>query len=333
MKNPYLLAAMVALSGCAATPSLEYRTPGPDRDGFMKFTLPQSSVVLANQPGGITAIAVPDDDYEGAESHSLMADAQWSVWTSSTITKWEFTDGQNVVKAIATSAESNVAKIINLAADAGAFAASTAAGMAFNNDIIDPFTDHLGNARALPIGSTVDCKLRHNPGWACSIAIGRHPAWVIPYAEFRDLALNGDARKMFPSSACVPARIRLLAPANMTQSDAGLPAKPGDEAATTVTVRPDGTLSRVGAGQVKARPDHATQPAATAPRQELTFSVELADPAFVNLTRLRSGGELQASGPCRFNVTNDKAGSNFDTDAFKSALALAKSLKAAHRKP
>lgn len=302
MRKPYLLAAMVALSGCAATPNLEYRVPGPDRDGFMKFTLPQASIVLANQPLGITAFAVPDDDYAGAQEHSLMADAQWSLWTSSTITKWEFTEGQNVVKAIATSAASNVAKIADIAAGVGVFAASTAAGMTFNNDIIDPFTDNLGNARPLPIDRTVDCNLRRNPLWSCSIAIGRHPAWVIPYAEFRDLALNGAARKVFPSSACVPARITLLGPASL----------PGSGAA-----------------------DHATarQPAATAQRQEFIFSVELADPAFVNLTRLRSGGELQASGPCRFNVTNDKAGNNFDTDAFKGALALAKSLKAARKKP
>ena len=332
MRKQYLLAAMLALSGCAATPNLEYRAPGPDRDGFMKFTLPQSSVALAPQLNGVTAIAVPDDDYPGAEMHSLMADAQWSLWTSSTITKWEFTDGQNVVKAIATSAESNLAKITDIAASVGAFAASTAAGMAFSNDLIDPFTDDEGNARPLPIERTVDCNLRRNPGWTCSITIGRHPAWVIPYAEFRALALNGDARKMFPSSACVPATIRLLAPANLPERDAGLPARPGDDAAATVTVRPDGTLGSTG----KARPEQATarQPdRPPPPRQELIFSVELADPAFVNLTRLRRGGELQASGPCRFNVTNDKTGSNFDSDAFKGALALAKSLKAAQKKP
>lgn len=329
MRYPYLLATMLALSGCAATPNLEYRTPGPDRDGFMKFTLPQSSVALAKQLNGITAIAVPDDDYEGAEKHSLMADAQWSLWTSSTITKWEFTDGQNVVKAIATSAESNAVKIIDIAAGIKAFAASTAAGMAFNDDIVTPFTDNMGNPRPLPVGSTVDCQLRRNPLWACSISIGRYPAWVIPYAEFRALALNGAARKMFPSSACVPATIRLLAPANLSDSD-DLPARAGDAGAPTATANPDGRLIPLQAG--KARPGQATAPQPL-PRQEFTFSVELADPAFVNLTRLRRGGELQASGPCRFNVTNDKAGSNFDTDAFKGALALAKNLKAAHKKP
>jgi hypothetical protein len=319
MKKRYLLATLAALSGCAATPNLEYRTPGPDRDGFMKFTLPQTSVMLAQQVSAITATVMPDDDYAGAQQHSMMADAQWSLWTSSTITKWEFVEGKNVVKSIATSAENNASKLL----EAGTGLASIAAGATtgnFKNEIIDPFSDQEGRPRALPVGSTVDCNLRRNPEWSCSIAIGHYPSWVIPYAEFRQRALDGDARKVFPSSACVQATIRLTGPANTSLPP--MPTAPGDAAAVTVT--PSGTLIPGAASQ--ARTASATTPA-TQPRQQLAFSIELADPSFVNLTRLRRGGELQANGPCRFNISNDKAGSNLDTQAFKDALALAKSLK------
>jgi hypothetical protein len=320
MKKRYLLATLAALSGCAATPNLEYRIPGPDRDGFMKFTLPQTSVTLAQQQGVITATAVPADDYPGAEQHSLMADAQWSLWTSSTITKWEFVEGQSVVKSIATTAESNVSKLIETATGITSLAAGAAAAT-FTDEIIDPFRDREGHPRALPVGSTVDCNLRRNPNWSCSIAIGRYPSWVIPYAEFRQRALDGDARKVFPSSACAQATIKLTGPAS-----ASLPAARSDAAA--VSVAADGTLVAAAGSAAKAKPGTSEPGTAAQPRQELAFSVELADPAFVNLTRLRRGGELQANGPCRFNVSNDKAGSNLDTQAFKDALALAKSLKA-----
>jgi hypothetical protein len=330
-----MMATLLALSGCAATPNLEYRAPGPDRDGFMKFTLPQTSVALTELRGKITATAVPDDDYPGAQQHSLMADAQWSLRTSSTITKWEFIEGQSVVKAIATTAESNVAKLLDVAKDVMSSAAGDAVAT-FKDDLIDPFTDRAGQPRALPVGSTVDCNLRRNPDWSCSIAIGTYPSWVIPYAQFRQSALDGDARKVFPSSACVSATIRLTGPARVPIALPGivpatLPAAPGDAAA--VTVGADGRLVRANAsanmaGAPQRKMPEPPKPVEPAQRQELALSVELADPTFVNLTRLRSGGELQASGPCRFNVTNDKAGSNLDTQAFKDALALAKSLKA-----
>jgi hypothetical protein len=324
MKKRYLLATLAALSGCAATPNLEYRAAGPDRDGFMKFTLPQTSIMLTAQSNMITATAVPADDYAGAEQHSLMADAQWSLWTSSTITKWEFIEGQNIVKSIATSAESNVSKLLEVATSltsvaAGATGIAPAATPVFNNEIIDPFSDREGHPRALPVGSVVDCNLRRNPDWSCSIAIGRYPSWVIPYAEFRQRALDGDARKVFPSSACVQATIRLTGPAGAALTT--LPATPD---AAAVRVAPDGTLIAADGKRTRAEPGNA--PAAL-PRQAQALSVELADPAFVNLTRLRRGGELQANGPCRFNVSNDKAGSNLDTQAFKDALTLAKGLK------
>jgi hypothetical protein len=321
MKKHWMLATLLALSGCAATPNLEYRAPGQDRDGFMKFTLPQTSVALTELRGKITATAVPDDDYALAQQHSLMADAQWSLWTSSTITKWEFIEGQSVVKAIATTAESNVAKLLDVAKDVMSSAAGETAAT-FKDDLIDPFTDRAGQPRALPVGSTVDCNLRRNPDWSCSIAIGTYPSWVIPYAQFRQRALDGDARKVFPSSACVSATIKLTGPA--------APALPGSStlpaAPVAVTVGADGRL--IDAGASRSQPQKMPAP----PRQELALSVELADPAFVNLTRLRRGGELQASGPCRFNVTNDKAGSNLDTQAFKDALALARRLKASGKR-
>lgn len=325
MKKYCMMATVLALSGCAATPDLEYRVPAPDYDGFMKFTLPRTSVALTELRGKITASAVPDDDYPGAQQHSLMADAKWSLWTSSTITKWEFIEGQSVVKAIATTAESNVGKLLDVAKDVVSSAAGETAAT-FKDDIIDPFTDREGHPRALPVGSTVDCNLRRNPDWSCSIAIGTYPLWVIPYTQFRQRALEGDARKVFPSSACVLATIRLAGPA----ADAGsstLPAAPGDAGA--VTVGADGRL--IDTGTTESLPHNMSeprQPGASAQRQELALSVELADPTFVNLTRLRRGGELQASGPCRFNVSNDKAGSNLDTQAFKDALALARRLKA-----
>jgi hypothetical protein len=326
MKKRYLLATLAALSGCAATPNLEYRIAGPDHDGFMKFTLPQTSIMLTAQSNMITATAIPADDYAGAEQHSLMADAQWSLWTSSTITKWEFIEGQNVVKSLATSAESNVAKLLEVATSltsVAAGASGVAATAAFNNEIIDPFRDRAGHPRALPVGSIVDCNLRRNPDWSCSIAIGRYPSWVIPYAQFRQRALDGDARKVFPSSACVQATIRLTGPAGAAlPAVAATSAIPGDAAA--VRVAPDGTL--IPAAGKRTRVEPSNTPAATQ-RQEQALHVELADPAFVNLTRLRRGGELQANGPCRFNVSNDKAGSNLDTQAFKDALTLAKGLK------
>lgn len=325
MKNLPLIVISFVVAGCVATPNLEYRKPGPDLAGYMKFTLPQSIVTFQALPGGsITAASVPDDDYSDALKYSLMADAQWSLWTSSTVTKWEYVDGQNVVKSIATTAESNVSKLLDVAKDVVGFAASTSAGqVSFQNDMIDPFTDENGARVRLPADVPSPCTLSRNPGWQCEIIVEKHPVWSISFIDFEALILTGDAKKVFPSSSCVKATITLTAPpteiSKKTSSDVGN--------AKTWTAKADGTISSKDDATIN-QPEIAAVPTA---EKKFVFTVELADPTYVNLIRLRRGGELQASGPCRYNVTNDKAVGNLDTQAFKDALALAKAIKAAKK--
>lgn len=283
MQKIFALLVVTSIAGCAATPNLEYKIPAADQEGYLKFTLPRSAIVLRNEQQTITATAVTDDSYSGAKEKSLMTRAMWSLWTSSTITKFEYVDGQNVIKSIATTAGSNASKIANIAETIVSSALSTDQDdvVAFADDVIDPFINSSGNSsESLLAGETLKCKLERNPGWDCEIRLGHRDSWVIPYDEFARLALNGEAKKVFPSSSCINARVKLTAPA-----------------------------------------------AGGATRIEHFFAFELADPSYVNLTALRRDGELQASSPCRFNVTNDKAASNLDSEGFKEAIALVKALK------
>lgn len=283
MKKDVSIVAALLLCGCAAVPHLDYRKPEKDLDGFLKFTLPQSTILLKTLPSSdIGAMAVPDDEYGDALHFSLMTDARWSLWTSSTLTKLEYLEGHNIVTAVATTGTSNATKLLQAATTAVRLAApGTSKGWSFQDDIIEPFTDDQGHRTAPQANRAGPCVLRRNPAWRCTITVGEPSAWAVPYDEFRARALRGEASSVFPASACRKATITLTPP---------------------------------------AAPEGGTPP--------LVITVELADPTYVNLTRLRRGGELQASGVCRYEVTSDKAASSVDTDALKEAIALVAALKA-----
>lgn len=322
------IAVACLLSGCAATPNLAYRAPQPDMDGFLKFTLPQSTILLTALPNdGIEAKAVPQDDYADALHYSLMADAKWSVWTSSTVTKWEYLEGHNIVKSLATTGESNAAKLLQVATEIiGAAAATTPGKISFQDDIIDPFTDGNGQRIAPPENQAAPCALRRNPDWGCTIAVGAPPVWAVKYDDFLKKALNGESAKVFPSSACRTATITLTPPALTPAKPA--PAQPGGTRGTDSSA--DGritTRTEPPAQAIKGSPAIPAPPSG-GKTGALVITLELANPTAVNLTRLRQGGELQASGACRYEVSNDKAGSSFDSEAWKAAIALVTALKA-----
>lgn len=337
---------VLSLSGCKATPNLEYREPAPDFDGYMKFVLPQSKIVLRSENGIVTATAVTDDKYRDAQEYSLMVDAKKSLFTSTTITKFAYVDGQYVVKSIGTVAESNVTKISGIVGDLASLAVSTGGSQVFKDEVIDPFSDEKGD-RYSSLNHSPPCSLKNNTGWTCVIEVGNYDKWTVDFKDFHDNAIAGRAQKVFPASACLKAKIMLTYTPPTPSIDAG--GKTTNNEQQGISVQPDGTLGGNAVGRsTKSRSNVATSPKSLAvvqnpsvagdegkpqektrlssTRENYVFGLELADPRRVNLTQLRASGELVANGACRFDVANDKPASNLDSEAFKSAVSTLKAL-------
>jgi hypothetical protein len=202
----------LALAGCAAQSKIVYAPLQPDMDGWKKFTLAQSKILLGvGDNGQPSAQSVPVDTYPNAVDRTFMfkeAGGALSI-RSTSVTSMNYIDNTRLVSSVGFTATSHVAEVLSAAVALIpiALAASTSPPSseiptAFRADSIDPFTN--GRLVDVPYG-----KLELNPGWTYTLTVGQRDLDVVPFATFRTAALAGSASTVFPGASCVAVTLTL----------------------------------------------------------------------------------------------------------------------------
>jgi hypothetical protein len=204
---------MAMLLGCAANPRIQYAPVAPDKDGYLKFTLPRSQLLI--QPDNTadknpTVVSVLTENFDRAPAYSLMFRAVSGGLVSTSVTEATYVQNTRILSSLKMAATDNTAQVIKIAGEAAALAgvaALTSAPADENRvvpEVIDPF-DKAGR-----LIEQIDQPLNINTGWMYSLSFLPPSKDLIGYeADFLPAALAGRAGRVLPYPGCIDAILSL----------------------------------------------------------------------------------------------------------------------------
>lgn len=210
MRSPTLLFVpiIVLLSACAAKTQLTYSQVSENRDGLVRFTLPQSQilVVASKQAGGKPEVSsVPTDAY--ASPKNLLVRGEQSLLQETNLMNVTFLDNTTLVTTVGFETVSKTNDLIKLASAVVPLIASsggtTGTGAALVSTVVDPeerasFTD-----------------MPDNPSWKYMMVYDAPVAdGSVEYDSFT--SMTSSPLGVFPTSHCRSAKFTLQEPDGKT---------------------------------------------------------------------------------------------------------------------
>lgn len=194
------------LSACAARPHLTYSQVGENREGLVRFTLPQSQILVVppKQAGGRPEVSsVPTDAY--ANPKSLLVRGEQTLLQETNVMNVTFLDNTTVVSSVGFEVVSKTNDLIKLVSAAlPIIAAGGGAGAALESQTLG--VEERSTMTDLPKNSTWQYTLVYDKP---TVSDGS-----VAYDTF--LSMTSSQLGVFPTSHCRPATFTLKDPAGGT---------------------------------------------------------------------------------------------------------------------
>lgn len=215
LRNVLSLVILIAvfLTGCAATPKVEYARLAPDHNGMLKFTLPRSQFLISpslEDKSVPSVTSVPTDEYPGAEERTLMMRAVSGGMVSTSITQATYAANTRILSGLGFAVKDSRSELISMAQKALpllGIAASTGTAPSADEirpEVIDPFDEDgkLTNRKSVP--------LKINSNWKYSLEFSQATGDSITYSEFEKIAFTNQPASVIPYPSCANAVLTLI---------------------------------------------------------------------------------------------------------------------------
>ena len=210
MRSPtvLLIPIVLLLPACAAKPQLTYSQVSENRDGLIRFTLPQSQILVTagKQAGGKPEVSsVPTDAY--ANPKTLLVRGEQSILQETNLMNVTFLDNTTLVTSVGVETVSKTNDLIKLVAAVVPLIASTGGttetGTTLINTVIGP--EERATFTEVP----------DNPSWKYTLVYDASVVdGSIKYDDF--MLMMSSPLGVFPTSNCRSAKFTLREPNGKT---------------------------------------------------------------------------------------------------------------------